>query len=198
MNRGAGSHVLLTVEDSLLLFSDGTGRKILEAGPVLDREAARTVAAWLYPDQLIRPIGDGELGQVGRPGAGRIYVASYPGLIIVCTAMADLDHPARLPRRVRIAVPAREVCVHNLGAGSFGYAIWNGGVLRRSLSVSGAGAIIEAKGRPLPFEADFPVAPGRQHLDLQKLGQAALRDRLGVSLEDPLVAALPAAGFLIA
>jgi hypothetical protein len=76
----------------------------------------------------------------------------------------------------------------------FGYAIWEDGVLLRSLSLAPDEVIIEDIGPRPPFEAPFwagkhPVVPagGRPAYTLPfhplDLGEAALRDLLGFAIE---------------
>jgi len=77
-----------------------------------------------------------------------------------------------------------------------GYAVWQDGVLLRSLSLSPDSGITEDIGAPLPFEASFwagehPVAsrlfPGRPPYPLPfhplELGEAALLELAGFTVE---------------
>ncbi len=63
-------------KDWMLIFTDGDARKILQSGPVLDREEAAAVAAALYPGREITPIDDSTLDEAMNPEDGEIYVGA--------------------------------------------------------------------------------------------------------------------------
>ena len=203
--------------DWLLVYSDGDTRKILQSGPVLDREAARAVAGRLYPDRVITPIDDGSFEESLNPEDGEIYVAAYPGLTIVSTSDAAEDYPSLISRTLREGAPGREVGLHAMHSvvDWFAYAIWTDGTLRRALSLSPDAGILENIGTPLPFEAPYWAGERALEVDAEddhpyplpfhplELAEDALRELLGFCLEgesaadDPDVWEWPMAGFAI-
>ena len=144
-------------KDWLLVFSDGDARKILRSRPVLDRALAASVAQRLYPDRVVTPIDDGSFDENLNPEDGEIYVAAYPGLVIVATTDVAEDFPSQISPALLTAIPAAEVYVHaqHSVVDWFAYAIWSQGTLRRALSLSPDSGILENIGTPLPFEAPY-------------------------------------------
>lgn len=204
-------------KDWMLIFADGDARKILQSGPVLDREEAAAVAAALYPGREITPIEDSTLDEAMNPEDGEIYVGAYPGLSIVCTTDAAEDFPSRIAPALLEAVATRWVYVHAMHSvvDWSAFAIWEDGTLKRALSLSPGAGILENIGEPLPFER--PYWAGAHALDTDpeddhpyplpfhplELGEDALRELLGFSLEgdqgpdDPEPWELAVAGFAI-
>jgi hypothetical protein len=67
------------------------------------------------------------------------------------------SRPSQLPGRLLTPGAGRRVILHAMHSATdwLAYAVWQDGVLLRSLSLSPDGGITEDIGAPLPFEAPF-------------------------------------------
>lgn len=131
---------------AILMYVDaGTDiRAVLQAAPPPDREATRSLVERLYPSRRVVPIGDGDLEQNCHPPTNQVYAACLPGLSVVCTEDASLDHPSRLAEPFLAEAEGRTLYLHaQFGSVDwFGYALWEPDVtLRRSLSLWPEGAV---------------------------------------------------------
>jgi len=144
-------------KDWMLAFAETDPRAALRGGPVLDRAAARTAAERLYPGRTVTPVADGIVGDDANPDDGLVYVTALDGLTLVCTGLAAVDRPSQVPVPVLTAIPASRVYLHAMHSvvDWFAYAVWTGGHLRRSLSLSPDDGVIENLGEPMPFERPY-------------------------------------------
>jgi len=110
-----------------------------------------------------------------------------------------VDYPSQLPARYHGPGAGRRMILHafNSVVDWFAYAIWQDGVLLRSLSLSlYTGGVIEDIGTPLPFEVPFwadgrparpePGKPTPFELPFHpfRLSEAALRALMGFTQAD--------------
>ncbi|GAA0898408.1 hypothetical protein GCM10009557_73680 [Virgisporangium ochraceum] len=202
-------------KDWMLVYAGGEVRPILRAVPTLDRDATRALVARLYPDASIVDLGDGDLGGNANPTGGEVYAGCFPGLTIVCTPDAGLDHPSTLDRRFRAEARGRTLYLHAMHSvvDWFAYAVWApDGELRRSLSLSPESGILENVGAPLAFEAPYwagerAVDPADSGYPLPfhplELAEDALRALFGFTYEgswlddDPEPEEIVLAGFAV-
>jgi hypothetical protein len=205
-------------KDWMLLYADGEIRPILRSVPAPDRDAAQALVRRLYPAYRIAQVKDGTLFEQANPPDSHVYVGCFPGLTVVCTNDAALDHPSRLDPRFLAEAAGRVVYLHAMHSvvDWFAYAIWGSeGALRRALSLSADSGIIEDIGIPLDFEGPFWAGErpaggsgsGQEGYPLPfhplDLGEQALRALFGFNYEglyrddDPDLESIVLAGFTV-
>jgi hypothetical protein len=179
----------------LLISSSGPAGDRLATYPDLDRPATAALVARLFPKVRLAPLADTDLYST-YPTDDEIHAACFPGVALVAARDFGLDHPSRLPPALRRAMPGATVVLHAMHSvvDWAAFALWQGGTLVRSLSLSPDSGILEDLGPRLPFEEPFwagafpagepgedPDAPFPFHpLDL---GEAALRHFAGFQIE---------------
>jgi hypothetical protein len=185
----------------MLLYADGDVASVLRSHPQPDRDASRAVLERLHPAARLIPIDDGDLAESADPRDGKVYAGVYPGLTVVTTEDVALDHPSRLPQRFVDEARGRTLYLHAMHSvvDWLAYAIWEDGVLRRSLSLAPEDGIIENIGEPLDFEKPYwagehPVFADDEDIAEDEppypfvfhpleLGEAALRSLFGFNYE---------------
>ncbi|MER6610703.1 hypothetical protein ABT282_33600 [Streptomyces sp. NPDC000927] len=127
--------------------------------------AADLVAQW-YPDERLEPIQGRPLGSVLCPRIGAVYAGRFDGIDIICDRQLTVARPSSLTGWVRSAAGDRRVVLHLMRSvvDQFAFAVWQGGELERSLSLSPNNGVVESTGDPMPFEAPYwrgshPVTP---------------------------------------
>ncbi|GGP87358.1 DUF6928 family protein [Streptomyces sindenensis] len=97
------------------------------------------------------------LGESTYPPERLTYVASFPGVDLVCDRRLMFDRPSELPADLLGAAAGRRVILHAIHSVSdwLAFAVWQEGRLRRSLSLSPDGGIVENIGDPSPFEMPY-------------------------------------------
>ncbi|WP_072687158.1 DUF6928 family protein [Rhodococcus marinonascens] len=129
-----------------------------------DLEAARQLAARLFPDVESTPTGPVPLSEAAALGApGTVHVGCYPGIAVVCGIDLAVPRPSTLPEtHIRPTGFAKTYYVASkpdIAWGSF--AMWEEGILTRSFSATPV-HIHEDLGIPLVWEkpfwaGDFPL-----------------------------------------
>ena len=186
----------------MLVIADTNAREALARKPTLDRDATRTMAGTLFPDDKLTPLGDGDLSRTCPP-KNEVYVGCFPGVTVIAAKEIGIDCPSKLHPRFLKAAGDRAVTLHAMHSvvDWFAYAIWEHGKLVRSLSVSPDSGIMEDIGQRLAFEE--PYWSGKHPVGVDEdadayplpfhpleLGEAALMDRFGYQLEGDIVATL--------
>lgn len=182
----------------MLVATNGDVREILRRGPAIDREATNALAASLFPDERLEPLGDGDLSYTCPPD-DEVHMACFEGLSIVAAKEFGIDHPSQLEPRFLKVPRASAVYLHAMHSvvDWFAFAVWRNGALVRSLSLSPDGGVIEDHGARLPFELPFwtgehpAVDPEDEDEDDPypfpfhplELGEAALKEFFGYQLE---------------
>ena len=140
----------------MLVLADRSPREVLTAGPRLDREATKALAAKLFPNDELTPLDDGTLFDISPPDH-ELCIGVFDGLAIVTAAEFGLDRPSELPRHFLTARPGASVYLHAMHSvvDWCAFAEWRDGTLRRSLSVSAEQGVIEERGERLPHERPF-------------------------------------------
>jgi len=144
-------------KDWMLVYTSGDVAAVLRSVPSLDRAATRDVVERLYRGHRITPREDGSLDGA-NPEEGVVLAGCFPGLTIVCTQDAALDHPSLLARPFLEEARGRMLHLHAMHSAVdwFAYAVWNGdGRLHRSLSLSPDSGVMENLGAPLAFEEPY-------------------------------------------
>lgn len=186
-------------KSSLLVYTSGDPADLLRQPAAPDPgQAAALVAAthpgWTAPGGPAATSPGGSLADCIRPPDGYVYAGCLPGLDILCDRDVMVDYPSQLPAQYHGPGAGRRMILHAFHSVTdwFGYAIWQDGILVRSLSLSRyTGGVLEDIGTPLAFELPFWAAgrparpePGKPtRLDLpfhpSELSEAALSALMG-------------------
>lgn len=185
-------------KSALMIYADGNPAELLRLPPPPDegKTAALVAATRLGRAGAVGPAGtlDDEI----YPAEGIVYAGSFPGIDVLCDRDVMTSRPSQLPGHLLAPGAGRRVILHAMHSVSdwLGYAVWQDGILLRSLSLSPIDGITEDIGAPLPFEAPFwagepPVAgrlfPGSPPYPLPfhplELGEAALLELAGFAVE---------------
>ncbi|WP_405061995.1 hypothetical protein OG474_10145 [Kribbella sp. NBC_01505] len=152
-------------KDWMLVYAEGNAADILRSQPTLDREATRAFVERLHPSAPLTPIDDASLGSESAPDEGTVYAGVFPGLTLILTESAAQYEPSELPQHYIDEARDRTLYLHAMHSTDawFAYAIWEGGTLRRSLSLSPDDHILENLGEPLAFE--LPYWAGKRTAD---------------------------------
>ncbi|GGK58521.1 DUF6928 family protein [Nocardia camponoti] len=130
--------------------------ELLRAAPESDPIAAAALATQLYPEHDVRPITVGTLAGCAGPNRDEVYIGSYPGLTVVCTAEAALVHPTKLPDLLVRPLASEHTYLVSFDTevhwGAFAH--WERGEFRRSFSSTRVD-ILENEGLPLVWERPF-------------------------------------------
>jgi len=186
-------------KSALMIYTDGSPAELLRSPPPPDEGKTATLVAATRPGPAGAAGPGGTLGDDIYPAEGIVYAGSFPGIDVLCDRDVMTGRPSQLPGRLLAPGAGRRVILHAMHSASdwLGYAVWQDGVLLRSLSLSPDGGITEDIGAPLPFEASFwagehPAAssrlfPGRPPYPLPfhslELGEAALVELAGFAVE---------------
>lgn len=200
--REAGTPV--GAKSALLIYAEQDAAEVLRARPVESgRETAEALLRRIYPDWQIEPHEGvdavGDLSEAAYPPEDVAYVACFPGLQILCDRRVMTDYPSRLPQRYLGAGQGRTIILHAMHSASdtLAFAVWNDGVVVRSLSLSPHGGITEDLGERLEFEEAYwagkhavrpvlgPSSGNRYPVPFHPLalGEAALRALVGFVIE---------------
>jgi hypothetical protein len=181
----------------MLAYVNGSASEILNSNPMLDREATKALATKLFPSDKLEPLDDGELSFTCPPD-NELVIGCFPGLSIIAAKEFGIDNPSALDPKFLNAATGTAVFLHAMHSvvDWFAYAIWTGGRLKRSLSLSPDSGIIEDIGPRLAFEepywaGDHPVFDPEEDEEEDypfpfhplELGEAALFDLFGYQLE---------------
>jgi hypothetical protein len=177
----------------ILAFGDGDFAESLRRLPTADAEQTAALVAEIFPGHQAEPVRGWPLAEAACPPDDVVCALGAPGIAIMCDQRFMLDRPSELPAHVLQTAAGRRValCAMHSVDDSFAYAVWDGGELARSLSMSLSRGIIEDVAEPLEFERPFwathqafadrhPGALGFHPLDL---AQQAMRFLFGFALE---------------
>ncbi|MDN3543030.1 MAG: DUF6928 family protein [Roseateles asaccharophilus] len=190
----------------LLIQSQGDARQALATLPAPDEAATAGFVASLFPDTpFLRP-GEADLSWT-YVRDGLVLAGCSEGLRILVAAEVAIDEPSRLPPRF-IAAQGRTI-LHSMNSvvDWLAFAVWEDGVLRRSLSVAPDGGVMEDLGERFAFELPYwqgahpagdpeeEAEEGGEPYPLPfhplELGEVVLRELLGFQLEGAVDPALP-------
>lgn len=147
------SHTVLT----LWYISKPGAEEVLKTEPKADRGFGRKFLAQLNPNFPVTPIGQFPLNRSAQTDPNEYYIGGYPGITVVQTVCeGDSVLLSQLPQDLLNAVPAQRVIalVSNADEDYAGFALWEGGELKRCLCAS-RDRLYEDTGLPEPFEAPF-------------------------------------------
>lgn len=187
----------------LLVHAEGDARQILSALPSPDSEATSRWVESLFPGARFGPVQAADLTYT-YVRDGTVVAGCFPGLRIVATSEVAIDRPSQLPARFIAAQGTTIVHAMHSVVDWFAFAVWEGGVLRRSLSVAPDDGVLEDIGPRMAFETPYwdGAHPATDPDDEDEgdayplpfhpleLGEAALREFFGFQLEGYLDASL--------
>ncbi|WTB88162.1 hypothetical protein OIE99_07875 [Streptomyces cellulosae] len=183
---------------ALLAYADGDVASALREAGEPAAEGTATLIAQVFPGWGMESTEGDVLGESTYPPERLTYAASFPGVDLVCDRRLMFDRPSELPAHLLEAAAGRRVILHAMHSVSdwLAFAVWEEGRLRRSLSLSPDGGIVENIGDPFPFEmphwaGDRPVEsdpewdeePYALPFHPLELGNEALRALFGFLLE---------------
>ncbi|WP_433282630.1 DUF6928 family protein [Micromonospora sp. CA-244673] len=175
---------------ALLAYADGDIPTALRGATAGDRDAAEALVRRVHPGHLVDAAADECLWDAVYPPDEVTYAVALPGVDLLCDRRLAFNPPSALPTRLVEAGAGRRIVLHAMHSVSdwLGFAVWEDGVLVRSLSVGPEG-VGENIGEPLPFELPYwagehPV-PGWDRLPFHplELGEEALRALVGFVVE---------------
>lgn len=184
---------------ALLAFARGDIRPVLRDASRSERAEAEALVRRVHPGYTVEPADESTLVDSTYPYDGMTYATVLPGVELVCDPRLALDRPSVLPEHLLGLGAGRRIVVHGMhsGSDSLAFAVWENGVLVRSLSLSPDGGIQENIGEPFEFESPYwagehPVedvlgGPDEGPYPLPfhplELGEEALRALFGFVLE---------------
>lgn len=129
---------------------------IIRSGPRADRGFGRKYLAQLNPSWPITPIGQFSLNRSVPASANEFYIAGFPGVTILQTALEDVTSLSRLDPRILHSIPASEVYVFAVNEETTlgGFAHLRGDVVKRSF-IAQEERVFEDIGVPGSFETPY-------------------------------------------
>ncbi|MFC9626137.1 DUF6928 family protein [Streptomyces sp. NPDC056930] len=139
---------------------------VMGAGSVADPARAADLITQWYPGERLESIQSQSLGSVLCPRVGTVHAGRFDGIDVICDQQLMVARPSLLTGWVRYAAEGRRMVLHLMHSAvdRCAFAIWQGGELERSLSLSPSNGVVGNIGEPLPFEAPHwrgspPVTP---------------------------------------
>lgn len=181
----------------MLVGSAGSARDALSAQPQIDRGATNRLASRLFPKERLEPLADGDLSYTCPPD-DEIHIGCFQGVSVVAANEFALDYPSRLQPHFLEELGEETICLDAMHSvvDWFAFAVWRGGELERSLSLSPDSGILEDIGPRKAFEipywsGEYPaIDPADDEGDSYpfpfhplELGEAALNELFGYQLE---------------
>jgi hypothetical protein len=190
-------------KSAMLVFSEGRAADRLRVARESDEAATAALVARVHPGCTVELASGESLWDGTYPPDGICYAASSEGVEIVCDRRLMGHQPSLMPPHLLAAGCGDRVFFHAMHSVSdaLTFAVWEGGVLVRSLSLSPDSGIVENIGAPYEFEAPFwagerPVEPDPRWGEDQppyplafhplEMGEVALRAFAGFVLEGRL------------
>ncbi|MEV4384684.1 hypothetical protein AB0J68_02980 [Micromonospora sp. NPDC049580] len=184
---------------ALLAFTDGDIRPTLRGATRSERTKTEALVRQIHPGYLVEPADDNTLLDGTYPPDDVMYATVLAGAELYCDRRLMLDRPSQLPEHLLRAGAGRRIIIHGMHSvvDWLGFAVWEDGVLVRSLGLSPDGGIQESIGKPYDFELPYwagehPVepVPGWHNQDPYPLpfhpldlGEEALRALFGFAIE---------------
>jgi hypothetical protein len=185
----------------MLVYSDDDIRQILFGQPTLDRTKTEQFVKSAFPKHKLASIEDSTLAYT-CPRRNVLIAGCYLGVTFLAAEEFGIDYPSKLDPRFIGLIGSKNTylfAMHSV-VDFFAFAIWETGVLKRSLSASPDSGIMEDIGEKLPFEVPFwngkhpavdPEEEGEESeypLKFHPLdfGEATLSNLVGFSMEGPL------------
>jgi hypothetical protein len=184
---------------TLLAFTDGDLPPALLGATHCDRAEVEELVRQVFPGYDIEPDNDSTLFDDPYPPHDVTYATVLAGAEVLADRRLVLGRPSELPAHLREAGAGRRIIMHGMHSvvDWLCFAVWDDGVLVRSLSLSPGGGIAENIGEPFDFERPYwagehPVEPVPGWPDQDPyplpfhpldLGEIALRELFGFVIE---------------
>src|SRR5918993_152749 len=135
---------------ALLAFADGDIRDALRGAARSDRAAAEEHVRRIHPGYAVEPAADSTLLDCSYPPDDITYATALPGADLCCDNRLVLDRPSELSDHLRQAGAGRRIIMHGMHSvvDWLCFAVWEDGVLVRSLSLSPNDGLAENIGKP--------------------------------------------------
>ena len=179
----------------MLVYSASNAREALAAKPPLDRNATQAFANVLFPNEKLERLADGSLTYTDPPD-NELFIGCFGAVSVVAAKEFAGDLPSELPTVFLDAGKDGTIHLHAMHSvvDWFAFAVWSKGELRRSLSVSPDGGVMEDIGAKMAFEfpywaSDHSVSEEGEDEEYPlpfhplELGEAALLEFFGYQLE---------------
>lgn len=185
----------------MLAQADVDARKVLASKPSLDEPATAGFVASLFPKARFGTPSSTDLSHT-YVRDDTVVAGCFPGLRIIAASVVAIDKPSQLPSKYIATTGTTYLHAMHSVVDWFAFAIWEDGVLRRSLSVAPDSGVLEDIGSRLPFEIPYwegahPAVDPEEEQDSYplpfhplELGEAALREFFGFQLEGYVDASL--------
>jgi hypothetical protein len=182
----------------MLVYSDDNVPSILSKHPEIDRSRTEQLVKTAFPKHKIATLKDTTLS-ITCPPDKELVAGCFQGVTILAAGEFGIDYPSKLDSRFVGLIGSKKTylfAMHSV-VDFFAYAIWESGVLKRSLSVSPDSGIMEDIGERLSFEVPFwngkhPAIDPDDDEDEYPLkfhplefGEATLSNLVGYSMEGP-------------
>ncbi|TCN26345.1 hypothetical protein EV644_1631 [Kribbella orskensis] len=185
---------------ALLAFAEGDIRPALLGATPAERAETEALVRRIHPGYGVVPVDNGPtLLDCVYPPDDITYATTLAGAELYCDRRLVLNRPSKLPEHLRQVGAGRRIIMHGMHSvvDWLGFAVWEDGVLVRSLSLSPDGGIQENIGEPYDFELPYwagahPVEPVPGWPDQPayplpfhplELGEEALRALFGFVIE---------------
>jgi hypothetical protein len=150
----------------MLVFSEGRAADRLRVARESDEAATAALVARVHPGCSVESVPGVPLWDGTYPPNGICYAASFDGVEMICDRRLMEHRPTLMPPHLLTAGRGHRVFFHAMHSVSdaLTFAVWEGGMLVRLLSLSPDSRIVENIGAPYEFEAPFwagerPVEP---------------------------------------
>ncbi len=129
---------------------------IIRSEPRADRGFGRKYLAHLNPSWPITPIGQFSLNRSAPASANEFYIAGFPGVTIVQTALEDVTSLSRLDSRILKSIPASDIYIFAVNETTTlgGFAHIHGDTVKRSF-IAVEERVFEDVGVPGGFETPY-------------------------------------------
>lgn len=140
----------------MIAYSQGRPRDILASRPQLDPAGTDALVADLFGRDEPSRLGETDLFAINPPD-NEIVAGAFESLFIVAAREFSLDNPSQLKPRFLERAPAPDVYLHAMHSvvDWSAFAVWQGGELRRSLSLAPDFGIVEDIGQRMAFEQSY-------------------------------------------
>jgi len=147
---------LLTKASSIWYVDTPDPTQVLRAEHDPDSTASQALARQLHPGFEVSPTMVGTLGGCAGPDVDEVYLGCFPGVTVLCSALAARIHPSAIPEMLVRPLASEHTFLVSFdtvhGWGSFAH--WERGELRRAFSSTRLN-ILEDEGLPLVWERAF-------------------------------------------
>lgn len=186
----------------LLAQAEVDVRKVLASKPALDESATAGFVASLFPELGFATPTSTDLLSYTYVSDDTVVAGCFPNLRIIAASEVAVDRPSQLQAKYIAAKGTTYLHVMHSVVDWFAFAVWEDGILRRSLSVAPDSGVLEDIGNRLPFEIPYwegehPALDPEDEQDSYplpfhplELGEAALREFFGFQLEGHIDASL--------